>query len=233
MDINDIVKSLFVSDTNALGILDIFLTITIPFILCLFISYFYKHTNYQNHYSINYILSIPLFGLLTSIITLLIGSNIARAFGLVGALSLIRFRTAVKDPIDTIYLFWALAVGMACGTGFYLAAVAIVFLGILYMSILYRVKFAQSDKVNLIVKVLFPKTIDEETVKQFEKNSLLYFSQVHPLNIYSSTDLDKNEFVYSCKLRKRMGTEALIDELKQNKSVSKVEVLSQDSALYL
>ncbi|MGB0452488.1 MAG: DUF4956 domain-containing protein [Bacteriovoracaceae bacterium] len=233
MDINHLIKSIFISDTNALGVLDIFLAITFPFILCLFIGYFYKRTNYQNHYSINFILAIPLFGALTSIITLLIGSNIARAFGLVGALSLIRFRTAVKDPIDSIYLFWALGVGMACGTGFYLAAIAIVLLGITYMAILYKIKFAQSERVNLIVKAFFSKSADESQIKSFEKECESYFSSVNPLNIYTSSQSDENEFVYSCQLKKRMGTTSLVEELKKNKDVKKVEVLSQDSALYL
>jgi hypothetical protein len=66
-------------------------------------------------------------GIIVSVIMLIIGSNIARAFSLVGALSIIRFRTAVKNPMDVGYLFFSMAVGMACGTQFYDIAIVTTF----------------------------------------------------------------------------------------------------------
>jgi len=66
-------------------------------------------------------------GIIVSVIMLIIGSNIARAFSLVGALSIIRFRTAVKNPMDVGYLFFSMAVGMACGTQFYGIAIVTTF----------------------------------------------------------------------------------------------------------
>jgi len=233
MDTNQLVKSLLLSDSNALGILDIFLAMTVPFVLCLFIALFYKKTTNNNHYSMNFILCMPLFGSLTSIITLLIGSNIARAFGLVGALSLIRFRTAVKEPLDSIFLFWSLAIGMACGTGFYLAAVMIVIMGITYMAVLYKIKFSQDDQVFLIMKAWLPNNSSDKLVQEFEKKCLTYFSNLHSLNMYTSSEGEHDQFIYSVKLKKRMGTNTLMKELKGIEGIYNIELVNQDSALYI
>jgi len=197
------------------------------------ISLFYRHTGRINVYSASFIMAMPLFGCLSSIITLLIGSNIARAFGLVGALSLIRFRTAVKEPLDTIFLFWCLAVGMACGTGFYLAASMIVCLCAFYMWILYQIKFAQSFKVFLVLKASFANTANENVIAKFEKHCRKFFTHIEPLNIYASNDKSTNEYVYSVKLRKRAGTQNLVDQLQEVKELVHVDLVSQDSALYL
>lgn len=232
MDNADLIKALFISDTNSLGLFEIFLTFTLPFILCLFIALFYKTNAHNNHYSISFIISIPLFGALTSIITLLIGSNIARAFGLVGALSLIRFRTALKEPLDSIYLFWALAVGMATGTGFYMAACLIVLLGVTYMFVIYKLRFANSDKIFLILKVYFNKGIDSAEVRAFEKRAMTFFSELIPMNIYAKKGDSPDQYVYSARLRKRVGTEKLAQDLKSMEKVEDVEFISQDAALY-
>ena len=232
METQDLIRSLFVSETNALGILDIFLAITIPFALCMLIGLFYRNSARLNVYSANFIISLPLFGALSSIITLLIGSNIARAFGLVGALSLIRFRTAVKEPLDTIYLFWCLAVGMACGTGFYLAASMIVLLCGSYMVLLQVTKFGQSSKVYLVLKAEFSSNISEADLSHFEKFCRKIFSNIEPINIYSSANQSFNEHVYSVKLKKRMGTQQLMSRVKEFEGVQNVEFVSQDSALF-
>lgn len=229
----DLIKSLLVSDTNSLGLLEIFLAFTLPFCLCLFIGLFYKKYASNNHYSISFIISIPLFGALSSVITMLIGSNIARAFGLVGALSLIRFRTALKEPLDSIYLFWALAVGMATGTGFYMAACAIVGMGLLYMYGVYKFRFANSHKVFLILKISFAKSIDAKGIKEFEKKAKEFFSELTPMNVFSNGKKTTDQFVYTGRLAKRVGTGTLAEDLKAIKKVEDVEIISQDAALYI
>ncbi|MBT4761320.1 MAG: DUF4956 domain-containing protein [Bdellovibrionaceae bacterium] len=233
MTTQQLIQSLFISDTNSLGILDIFLAITIPFALSLFVALFYKKTTHNNHYSINFIYTLPLFASLTSIITLLIGSNIARAFGLVGALSLIRFRTAVKEPLDSIFLFWSLAIGMACGTGFYMAAAMIVVLGITYMSIIYKFKFAASNKIHVILKASFNQSPKGDEIKSFEKKCHSFFSHMTALNMYTNTQSGEDQFVYSCQLKQSVGASALAKDVQSISGVKNVEIVNQDSALYI
>lgn len=69
--------------------------------------------------------TLVMCGMIIGAVMLIIGSNVARAFSLVGALSIIRFRNAVKDPRDVAFIFLAMAIGMACGTGFYLIGVTL------------------------------------------------------------------------------------------------------------
>ena len=95
--------------------------------LCLFIAVVYRFCMRGASYSQDFQHTIILMGIIVSVIMLIIGSNIARAFSLVGALSIIRFRTAIKNPMDVGYLFFAMAVGMACGTQFYGIAVVTTF----------------------------------------------------------------------------------------------------------
>ncbi len=80
-------------------------------------SAIYRKTQTSGGQGLEFIQALFLFCVLSSVVTLIIGNNVARAFGLIGALSIVRFRNALKSPVDTSIYFWALTVGMACGTG--------------------------------------------------------------------------------------------------------------------
>jgi uncharacterized membrane protein YhiD involved in acid resistance len=88
-------------------------------LLCgLFIAWLYRRTYKGPGYSTTFVNSLILMSMITALVILSIGSNLARAFGLVGAMSIIRFRTAIKDTQDIVYIFFALAVGMTAGVGY-------------------------------------------------------------------------------------------------------------------
>ncbi len=87
------------------------------------IMYLYRITYQGPSYSQSFAGSMVILSMLTAIVIMVIGNNLARAFGLVGAMSIIRFRTAIKDPQDIVYIFFSLAVGMAAGAGLHLVAV--------------------------------------------------------------------------------------------------------------
>ena len=104
--------------------------------LCgLAIAWLYRHTYRGPGYSISFVNSIVFLTMITAVVILAIGSNLARAFGLVGAMSIIRFRTAVKETQDIVYIFFALAVGMAAGGGYHKIALlgALSVGGIIYL----------------------------------------------------------------------------------------------------
>ena len=96
---------------------DIVINIIIAFILGVIISWIYRRTHRGYSYSNSFISTLTILSMVTAFVMMVIGNNIARAFSLVGALSIIRFRTAVKDTRDTAFVFLSLAVGMAVGTG--------------------------------------------------------------------------------------------------------------------
>ena len=112
--------------------LQVILTLVIALLVGLFVFFIYKKTFGGVMYSRNFNLSLIMLTLVTSLMLMLINNNLALSMGRVGALSIIRFRTAVKDPIDTVFMFWAVGEGIAIGTRFYdIAVIAALVIGVI------------------------------------------------------------------------------------------------------
>jgi uncharacterized membrane protein YhiD involved in acid resistance len=105
-------------------VLEMVLTMVLSFALSAFIGWIYKITHRGTSYTQSFVFTLVLNGMIVALVMLVIGSDIARAFSLVGALSIIRFRNAVKETRDVGFIFFTMAIGMAIGTRFYLLAVA-------------------------------------------------------------------------------------------------------------
>lgn len=122
---NDIVKKSFsnVEVFQQLPFLNILMGLLISFAIGMFIYYIYKKTYRGVVYSDSYNISLVLMTLITSIVIMTISTNIVLSLGMVGALSIVRFRTAVKDPRDIVFMFWAISVGIAAGAGIYSVAI--------------------------------------------------------------------------------------------------------------
>ncbi|KAF0152397.1 MAG: hypothetical protein FD143_1035 [Ignavibacteria bacterium] len=103
---------------------DVLTNITVSLVCSFIISLIYRFTYRGPGYSESFVNSIVFLSIITTLVIMIIGNNLARAFGLVGALSIIRFRTAIKDTMDIVYIFLALAIGMACGVEYYKLAIA-------------------------------------------------------------------------------------------------------------
>ena len=99
------------------------LTIVLSFVLTMMIAFVYRATHRGTSYSQSFVQTLIILSMVVGVVMLIIGSNIARAFTLVGALSIVRFRNAVKETRDVGFIFFAMAIGMACGTRFYLLAI--------------------------------------------------------------------------------------------------------------
>ncbi len=103
------------------------------FLMCLFILLIYRRTFRGVLFSKGFAFSLILLGMITAMIIRTISSNLALSLGMVGALSIVRFRTAVKDPVDTIFMFWAISAGIMSGAGLYFAgAIGCLVVGVLY-----------------------------------------------------------------------------------------------------
>ena len=120
----------------------ILMTIAIAFVIGLFIMFIYKKTFSGVVFTRSFATSLILLSLVTSVIILTISSNLMLSLGMVGALSIVRFRTAVKDPIDTIFMFWAIAEGIVVGANLYLIAIiSTIVIGLLLIVIsLFKLK---------------------------------------------------------------------------------------------
>lgn len=134
------------------------IALLIAFALGLWVFVIYKRTYNGVLYSRNFSLSLILLALVSTMIMKTVTSNIALSLGMVGALSIVRFRTAVKDPMDTVYMFWAVAIGITLGGGLYWMAI----IGSLIIGLLLYIMFIAGSKGSyaylLIVRHDFEST---------------------------------------------------------------------------
>ena len=131
--------------------LTIIVSLVLAFAVGLFIAWIYRRNFRGVMYSNNFALTLVLMTLITCPVVMCIKESIQLSMGMVGALSIVRFRTAVKDPLDTAYMFWALTMGILLGAGqFFLTALAVVGIGIL-ITVVVNV---QSKRMNSFLLVL-------------------------------------------------------------------------------
>lgn len=117
MSFNDIFKSSFLEQITSVSILDMMLTLLLAFGIGLFIFLVYKKTYSGVMYSSSFGVTLVALTIVTSQVILAVTSNIVLSLGMVGALSIVRFRTAIKEPLDLVFLFWSIAVGIILAAG--------------------------------------------------------------------------------------------------------------------
>lgn len=122
MSKKELLYYLLENNTN-ISVAEVAIGLVMAVVLAFFIYFVYKKTFTGVMYSKNFNVTLLLITIITTMVMMIIGSNLALSLGMVGALSIIRFRTAVKDTKDSAYIFWAIAVGIACGSGIYSIAI--------------------------------------------------------------------------------------------------------------
>ena len=139
MTFNDIFKSNFLDSVQSFSLLDTALALIVALALGLFIFLIYKKTFQGVLYSSTFGVSLVGLTLVTTLVILAVTSNVVLSLGMVGALSIVRFRTAIKDPLDIVYLFWALAAGIVTGAGqFPMAIVGSAVIGVVLLLFVNR-----------------------------------------------------------------------------------------------
>lgn len=190
----------------------------------IFISYYLTHKG--TIYSKKFNASLVAMTVLTGTVMTVIGNNIALSLGMVGALSIVRFRTAIKDSRDTIYLFWSVIVGICCGVGdFQVAGIgsAITFVVFLILG------FIRNDNRMLIV-------IRASRAKQQEIQSLIYktFERKAILRV-RNTNQDNIEFIYEVSSKSLAKIEKknidIIDDIYKLGSVDYVNIVMQNDEI--
>lgn len=153
MSFIDTIKSSVLGQfSGTLSIPALLMSLLVSFGIAVFIIFVYKKTYSGVIYSKSFSLSIILLAMITAIIIKTINSNLALSLGMVGALSIVRFRTAIKEPLDTIFMFWAIAAGIMTGAGLYVPSIiASVALGVLFF-LAYSYIFKPTNRYLLILK---------------------------------------------------------------------------------
>ena len=117
MTFNDIFKSSFLENVSEFSILDTLIGLAVALVIGLFIFIIYKKTLTGVLYSSGFALTLVGLSLVTTLVIMAVTSNVVLSLGMVGALSIVRFRTAIKEPVEVVFLFWSLAVGIVIGAG--------------------------------------------------------------------------------------------------------------------
>ena len=117
MSFNDIFKSSFLENVSEFSILDTLIGLAVALVIGLFIFIIYKKTLTGVLYSSGFALTLVGLSLVTTLVIMAVTSNVVLSLGMVGALSIVRFRTAIKEPVEIVFLFWSLAVGIVIGAG--------------------------------------------------------------------------------------------------------------------
>ena len=134
MSFNDIFKSSFLQNVSAIEPLDMVLALALSFCVGLFIFYVYKKTYQGVMFSSSFGVTLIALTMITTLVILAVTSNVVLSLGMVGALSIVRFRTAIKEPLDIAFLFWSIAVGIVLAAGFIpLAVIGSVIIGLILL----------------------------------------------------------------------------------------------------
>lgn len=199
------------------------MNIILTFVLALVIALVYKKTHKGLSYSQSFVFTLVIMSVIVSLVMMVIGNSVARAFGLLGAFSIIRFRTAVKDTKDTSYIFFALAVGMAVGTNNYQIAVLGTILILLMILLLDKINFGSMRKheylLSFVVNHDNANNSFESVFKKHLKNSLL-------LNINSKRDGKASEMTYHANFIDDTKKEEFVKELSNMTGVEKVHLIT-------
>ncbi len=134
MNFNDIFKSSFLENVSSFSILDTVIGLAFALAIGLFIFLIYKKTLTGVMYSTGFALTLVGMSMVTTLVIMAVTSNVVLSLGMVGALSIVRFRTAIKEPVEIVFLFWSLAVGIVIGAGMIpLAVIGSVIIGVILL----------------------------------------------------------------------------------------------------
>lgn len=215
----DIIKKSVLQDLNAgnINTTTILLTLFVTCVLAAYIFVVYYMATKRSFYSKSFNVSLALIAVITASIILAMQSNLVISLGMVGALSIVRFRTAIKDPMDLVFLFWSISVGIICGAGMFTIGIItslIITVGLILLEMTPMGKAASllivnADSIETEKEVLSVVSAHSKLVKVKSRN----------------VTKEKADFIISCK----PGDEtALVAEVSKVKHVYGVSLLEHD-----
>lgn len=218
------------SPTNIFNTVDIMTVLILSTLLCFIAAITYKYTHDGISYSPSFVQTTVMFGVLVSTIMLIIGSNIARAFTLVGALSIIRFRNAIKSTRDVGFIFFMMTIGMAVGTRFYgLAVLLTIFICLLVIGMVWF-NFGSKKDHDEVLKIVAPSNIDAE--KAFDNVFRKYLKYWNLINVEDLDTAGLNEVVYIVRFKKTDDKPEFIKEIKHINSKNRVSIFGTEHLIY-
>ena len=219
MKFNDVLKKSFVNTFTMadLSLSEIILIFVITLVFALYIYFIYKIFARKTFYNKSFNISLAATAIITAAVIITIQSSIVVSLGMVGALSIVRFRTAVKDPLDLVFMFWALAIGIICGVGlFYVAGI----LSIVVTAMIFVMDKFPTVQAPMILMVQTMYCDMEEDISKIVLEYTKYF-KVKSRNITP----ERTSIVMELRVKDRGG---LVQKLSSLEGVSYVSMIDHD-----
>lgn len=198
---------------SALSLSHVLFSVLLTFLLSMVIAKTYQKTYTGATYSPAFMHTLVITGMVVAAVMMIIGTNIARAFSLVGALSIIRYRNAVKDPRDVAFIFLVMAIGMAAGTGFFTLAIALTAICCSVMLVLHWLDFGGRSASERLVTIVSPLVAGYETA--FEDVLKSFGERVSLLSIGTTRMGTEAEMVYSVAVPQKFQFQKLQEALQK------------------
>lgn len=222
MSYKDIFKNSFLSgySSSAIDTKTIIISTLITTVIGMFIFMMYRVVTRKTFYNKTFNISIPAMAMITAAIILTIQSNIVLSLGMVGALSIVRFRTAVKDPLDLVFLYWSISVGIICGAGLSFIAIIVSIIMSVLVVLLQKYPDKKLSKI-LIVNSSNLEIADNviELVKKYSKCCKI-----------KSRNLTKKSLDMIVEIKTNSDTE-LTKELLTLEGITSVSILTHDGEI--
>ena len=216
MTFSDIFKTSFLENVASVSILDMVIAMVLAFAIGLFIFFIYKKTFQGVMYSSSFGVTLVALTLISTFVILAVTSNVVLSLGMVGALSIVRFRTAIKEPLDIAFLFWAIAAGIVLAAGMIpLAVIGSVIIGIIILIFANR-----KSVVNPYIVVI--RCVDSES----EKKAIEFLTSKTKKCVTKSKTARKGEIELNMEIRLEDDNTDFINELSDMDGVESAVLVS-------
>ncbi len=216
MTFNDIFKSSFLENITSLNVFDMALALALAFGIGLSIFWVYKKTYQGVMYSSSFGTTLVALTMITTIVILAVTSNVVLSLGMVGALSIVRFRTAIKEPLDIAFLFWAIAAGIVLAAGMIPLAV----LGSIVIGIILLVFVNRKSHCNPYIVIL------SCTDSSAEKNAKAFLEKQVQKCVVKSKTVQKGSIELNLEIRMKDDNTDFINELSEMDGIGSAVLVS-------
>lgn len=216
MKFSDIFKSSFIENVTSVSVTDMLIALILAFGLGMFIFLVYKKTYSGVMYSSSFATTLVALTMITTVVILAVTSNVVLSLGMVGALSIVRFRTAIKEPLDIAFLFWSIAVGIVLAAGMIpLAVIGSVVIGVILLTFVNR----KSYKNPYIVVI---RCENHES----EKEAKLYLDTITERCVVKSKTAQKGNIELNLEVRLKNDNTDFVNTLAELEGVQSAVLVS-------
>ena len=221
--LKEITSFSFLNKAGALSVPDILAALGIAFALGLFIFFIYKKTFSGVMYSSSFAISLLAMNLVTCLVIIAVSSNLITSLGMVGALSIIRFRTVIKEPLDLVYLFWSIAIGIIVGVGLIpLAVIGSLLIGLILFVFVNKKSF---DKPYVVVVNCENESSEADCFQLIKSKTKKH--------VIKSKSVSRNGIELTVEVRLAEGSVKFVNELLGISGVSNAVLVSYNGDYYM